>query len=103
MSGDAPRNVDAIAETHLGGAIMWVGGDGIMALVAVCVAVMWLRLPESRRLGSSGWLEQARRRTLAEKLTPGTADERRSVDVDADDAALAGYNAWLARLNDGND
>lgn len=104
MAAEAPEGTDALAETHLGGALMWVLGDGIMALVMVVVAMLWSRQPEHRRRSRSGWLENARRSTLAGHLTEGTAeptpDAAHMHDVDADEQTLAGYNAWLQRLDE---
>jgi hypothetical protein len=62
-----------------------------------------------------GWLETARRSSLAERIAEagpaGTAGDptrdrvartaARVVDVDADDEQLAAYNAYLTRINQG--
>ena len=110
MSGGTPSHIDPLDETHLGGAIMWVGGDAIMALIMMIVAVSWLRRPEYRKRSSRSWLEQARRANLdshtpqpdeaaalagARRAPSATARMR---DVDTDDRALSDYNAWLTRL-----
>jgi putative copper resistance protein D len=112
MGGASPSHVDPLTETHLGGAIMWVGGDGIMAAVMILVAISWFRRPEYRRRSSRSWLEQARRANLdahrlpepldaatAGGLAQGSADEAPVRDVDTDERALADYNAWLNRLD----
>jgi putative copper resistance protein D len=88
----AAFHVDALSDTHTGGAIMWFGGDGIMALIMVVLVVGWLRTVD-RAPAAKGWLEQARGATFAEHT--GTA----SADVDEDDAARSAYNEWLAKLN----
>jgi putative copper resistance protein D len=85
-------DVDALSDTHTGGAIMWFGGDAIMAVVMVALVVNWLRYVE-RQPTSNGWLEQARSATFTENTGASGSD------VDADDAAREAYNEWLARLN----
>ncbi|WP_375498390.1 cytochrome c oxidase assembly protein [uncultured Jatrophihabitans sp.] len=102
MTGMSPRHLDPLAQTRLGGAIMWVGGDGIMALVMVIVVVIWVRMPEHRRRESRGWLEQARRSQLDshELVGAGARTATPAVrDVDDDERAHERYNAWLARLD----
>jgi len=86
-------SVDAISDTHTGGAIMWAGGDGIMALVMVALVVGWLRTVE-RAPVQRGWLEQARGAAFTDH-TGASADER----LDEDDQARAAYNDWLAKLD----
>ena len=109
MVGMSPSHVDPLTETHLGGAIMWVGGDAIMALVMIVVGIAWWRQPEHRRRDRSSWIEQARRDRLASLGLPAdalTATERISEDtsgsvvrdVDTDGRAHEQYNAWLAHL-----
>jgi cytochrome c oxidase assembly factor CtaG len=116
-----------ISDVHIGGAVMWVGGAGIMFGVVMAVFFAWSR--ETRADGGLGWLEAARRSNLAtlvsshqnagagpgpavparraEAATPAgsRAPTRRPVPtgsqdrVDDDDEALAAYNAFLARIN----
>jgi cytochrome c oxidase assembly factor CtaG len=101
-----------ITDVHIGGAVMWVGGAGIMFALMMTVFFAWSR--EARSDGGLGWLETARRtnfatmvsahqdanitRDASQQTTPasGTA----SVD---DDEHLAAYNAYLARLNKQHD
>ena len=85
--------VDAISDTHTGGAIMWAGGDGIMAFVMVALVVGWLRTVE-RAPVQRGWLEQARGAAFTDH-TGARADER----LDEDDAARVAYNRWLEKLD----
>ncbi len=85
--------VDALSDTRTGGAIMWFGGDAIMAVIMVALVVSWLRNIE-RSPAPTGWLEQARGATFAAHT--GTATD--AVDDDADGAREA-YNEWLAKLN----
>jgi putative copper resistance protein D len=35
--------VEALANVHLGGAIMWIGGDALMLLACIPVVVQWVR------------------------------------------------------------
>jgi putative copper resistance protein D len=85
-------HVDALSETHTGGAIMWFGGDGIMAVVMVALVLNWLRVVD-RSPAAKGWLEQARGAAFTEHTGASGSD------VDDDDAAREAYNEWLARLN----
>ena len=88
----AAFHVDALSDTHTGGAIMWFGGDAIMAVIMVVLVVGWLRTVD-RAPAQKGWLEQAR--GAAFTAHTGAAGS----DVDEDDTARAAYNAWLEKLN----
>jgi putative copper resistance protein D len=89
-------DVDALSDTRTGGAIMWFGGDAIMALVMLALVIGWLRTVDAVH-PDKGWLEQARGTAFAEH-TGAPAGE--TVD-DEDEAARAAYNAWLAKLERG--
>jgi cytochrome c oxidase assembly factor CtaG len=89
-------HVDALSDTRTGGAIMWFGGDGIMAVIMIALVIGWLRDAGARRSDEHGWLEQARRATFAGHTGDGVADAE---TFDDDDAARAAYNSWLARLD----
>ena len=100
-----------LSDVHIGGAVMWVGGAGIMFALVMAVFFAWSR--ETRSDGGLGWLESARRSNFAtlvgahQDATPA----RRSPSAGAsgpawtmtswidDDEHLAAYNAFLARLN----
>jgi putative copper resistance protein D len=82
---------------HLGGAIMWVGGDGLMMLIMVLLGRLWVSDP-SGRVDFGPWLESARRSAISDRT--GDADGG-SEDLDDDDEALAAYNRMLARLDRG--
>jgi cytochrome c oxidase assembly factor CtaG len=91
-----------LTDLHLGGAIMWVGGDAIMFVLVLCVFVVFLR--DQRAHGSMGdWLERARSQTLQDHAAhagvtdPPRSNLRRGQTVD-DDEHLVAYNAYLARL-----
>ncbi|GAB3002722.1 cytochrome c oxidase assembly protein [Amycolatopsis acidiphila] len=91
--GWGPGPVD---DLHWGGAMMWVGGDLLMAGVAVIVITVWVG--SSSGAGDLGaWLESARRSAVTgrtDTLDPG-------VDLDEDEEALRAYNAMLNRLHGG--
>ncbi|HUK71393.1 MAG TPA: cytochrome c oxidase assembly protein [Streptosporangiaceae bacterium] len=121
-----PSPVD---DVHLGGAVMWIGGDAIMLALIMGVFLAWSR-DDRGAFGSLGWLDAARRTRLAslaeaapaggasqlaagaaatDKREPGvavtgaaSAAQRadRHRDVDADEEELAAYNAYLARLGE---
>ncbi|MGH3425430.1 MAG: cytochrome c oxidase assembly protein, partial [Nocardioidaceae bacterium] len=88
-----------LADLHAGGAVMWVGGAGLMLAFMVVALVQWLADP-GRRDNTGAWLTAARRDALTEAArhagtnTVGLAGDR---DVD-DDAALDAYNQTLAAL-----
>ncbi len=85
-------DVNALSDTRTGGAIMWFGGDAIMALIMIWLVVGWLRTVETKA-PERGWLEQARSATF-EAHTAGSGD-----DLDEDDDARTAYNDWLAKLD----
>jgi putative copper resistance protein D len=82
----------AVADLHAGGAVMWIAGDALMFAMMMIVFLMWSTdsRAESR---SRGWLEAARRATVA----PGASSA--DADIDDDEAQLAAYNEYLSRLN----
>jgi putative copper resistance protein D len=91
----------ALDDVHSGGAVMWIGGAAIMFVVIMLTFFAWSR--ETRPSGGLGWLESARRATMAEHFSeggavPATTPASREVSVD-DDEHLDAYNAYLARLN----
>lgn len=103
--GGVAGGVDPLGQTTLGGAIMWVGGDGLMVIVMSVLALSWLRRSEmAQRAIAGGWLEKARTATLATHGAPASAGTvtpsppSRRPDVDEDARALADYNAWLHGL-----
>ena len=108
-----------VADLHAGGAVMWIGGDAIMFGLMMLVYLMW-SLDERDAASSHGWLERARKASMATLVAshqpaagaggPVAADDgseqagvaagrwgdRGGID---DDEHLAAYNAFLARLN----
>ena len=101
-----------VTDVHIGGAVMWVGGAGLMFAIMMTVFFAWAR--EARSDGGLGWLETARRANFAAVVgaPPDTgvgrdgptraaaASGTESVD---DDEHLAAYNAYLARLTNQDD
>jgi putative copper resistance protein D len=82
----------AVQDLHAGGAAMWVAGDALM--FATMMIVFWMWSTDSRaRTRTHGWLEAARRATVA----PGASSP--VADIDEDDDQLAAYNEYLRRLN----
>ena len=98
MLPDPQLAVDALSDTRTGGAMMWFGGDAIMAVVMITLVVGWLRRVDTDRSDRKGWLEQARVANFVEHA--GTGVVPADVDTfDEDDAARTSYNAWLAQLD----
>jgi cytochrome c oxidase assembly factor CtaG len=85
----------AVQDLHLGGVVMWVGGDGLMFVLMMVVFAMW-STDARASARNHGWLEAARRSTVALAPRPESAHS----DIDDDDEQLAAYNAFLHRLND---
>jgi cytochrome c oxidase assembly factor CtaG len=82
----------ALGDLHAGGAVMWVGGDGLMFALMMVVFLMWST--DTRTVARSrGWLEAARRSAVAPAVAATTAD------IDDNDEQLVAYNAYLNRLN----
>lgn len=89
---EVPRNwgPGPVEDIHWGGAIMWVGGDALMAVLAIVVIAQWVRSSD-RTQDLGAWLESARRATVG----PGLHED---VSLDEDNEALHAYNTMLARL-----
>jgi cytochrome c oxidase assembly factor CtaG len=114
-----------VSDLHLGGAVMWIGGDGIMFGLMMLVYLMW-SLDDRAATSGHGWLEAARRANLANLVaehpapratgSDSTVGAKDGAGADAgsapaaiswdgrggidDDEHLAAYNAFLARLNE---
>ena len=104
----------ALLDQEAAGAIMWFGGDLLMMILMIVVAVQWGRAgPDQQGLGQ--WLEGARRRSLlgapaadfpttgprgpAGTSTDSTTHDDPEIDIDEDQRALDAYNAALAALH----
>ena len=126
---DGPRPAWApapLADLHAGGAVMWIGGDAIMFGLMMLIYLMWC-LDERDVASGHGWLERARKASMASLVAAhqpaaagpagsaaaageaGMSGERDGVAAGRwadrggidDDEHLAAYNAFLARLNQG--
>jgi cytochrome c oxidase assembly factor CtaG len=109
----APRTwgPSPVSDLHEGGAVMWIGGAAIMFVVIMVTFFEWTR--ETRSSAAMGWLESARRASMAERIAESSpagpaGDPARNgtqgasprlTDVDEDDDQLAAYNAYLTRIN----
>jgi putative copper resistance protein D len=99
----AGTHVDPLSDTRTGGAIMWFGGDAIMAAIMIALVVSWLRAADTDKRDEPGWLEQARRSAFTGHVgsvgleTMGSSAT--GAGIDEDEAARGAYNEWLARLD----
>jgi cytochrome c oxidase assembly factor CtaG len=101
MHPPAGVQVNPLADTHAGGAIMWVGGDALMAAVMTLLVIGWLRTAGRSLRDRNSWLEQARTITLGERTgSEPAAGGELSGDFDEDQARLDAYNRWLAAMAD---
>lgn len=97
--------LDQVTDLHAGGAIMWVGGDGLMMVIVSACLVAWvLRADPGTTLGP--WIESVRASTLRDRIGY-RADEQLTDDgvgsdavIDEDEHAHEAYNAYLARLQE---
>jgi cytochrome c oxidase assembly factor CtaG len=66
----------AVQDLHLGGAVMWIGGDAIMFGLMMLVYLMW-STDERGAASGHGWLESARQTSfaalVASRQSPGAA------------------------------
>ncbi len=87
-------------DLQIGGALMWVGGDGLMMLFGVGVTMAMITHTGSTQVIGQR-LEAIRRSALTEHLalagSAGTTGD--DSDSDEDDAMLDAYNQMLARMN----
>jgi putative copper resistance protein D len=103
----------AVDDMHAGGAVMWIGGAAIMLALIMLTFLAW-SMDDRVIAGGHGWLESARRASLASLTGTGTAERAQGAPaaaaprhgqgrggVDDDDEHLAAYNAFLARINEG--
>lgn len=102
LSGMHPRSwgPDPLTDLHAGGAVMWVGGSGLMLFLMVLALAQWMGDSE-RREETGEWLEAARRDALSgagREAGVDGATVRDATNMD-DDAALDAYNQMLASLH----
>jgi putative copper resistance protein D len=99
----------AITDLHIGGAMMWAGGDGLMMAIGVALMITVVTSPTRQRRMTGGWLEDVRRAAMAGQIAqsgasgadteaPG-ATPADTLDPDSDEAWEA-YNRMLARLRE---
>jgi putative copper resistance protein D len=108
-----------LTDVHWGGAVMWIGGDAIMFGLMMLVFLLW-SMDERAAISGRGWFESARKASLASLIAshqpagaaaepslaspgPQGSPQARRADrggVD-DDEHLAAYNAYLARIHEG--
>jgi len=102
-----------VQDLHWGGAIMWIAGDALMFGLMMLVFLQWSQDERDAGRGRGrGWLESARRVSMARLVTGTDGQDGRPADGDGtgpdwssqksidDDEHLAAYNAYLARLNE---
>ena len=116
MTPPPGADVHPLADTRTGGAIMWFGGDGIMAVIMLAIAIGWEHLaaqPAGRRR-PAGWsrlagpasprmpvatlpmpMPTAMPTPMPADAAPAAADD----DFDDSDLRLRQYNDWLRRLD----
>jgi putative membrane protein len=100
MAGHPSWAPDPVDDLHIGGALMWAVGDGLMMFFAIGVAIAMIAHPRSASIIGER-LEGVRRRTLAEHVSLGgeTVTVADDTDVDEDEDVLEAYNRMLARLH----
>jgi putative copper resistance protein D len=92
-----------VADLHGGGAVMWIAGDGIMALLIVLLFIQVLR--QRVEVDAGRWLEGVRARRFAGLAASVSADALSTDDgrddaaIDTDERQLDAYNQYLQRLN----
>jgi putative copper resistance protein D len=90
-----------VDDLHVGGAVMWIGGDGIMVLLIVLLFALVVR--KRVQFDAGRWAEAARAQRFRELASPAaTSDVSAATTPDDDDDQLAAYNEYLARLNGGH-
>lgn len=90
----------ALDDVHIGGALMWVAGDGLMMCFGVGVVIALISHQGSASASFGTWLESVRRQTLVSHVSDTGESITRDVDPDSDEA-LDAYNRMLGRLNHG--
>ncbi|MEP7088844.1 MAG: cytochrome c oxidase assembly protein [Nocardioidaceae bacterium] len=101
MLGNRPSWApSAVSDINTGGALMWVGGDGLMMVFAVSLVIAIIAAPDREDLIGS-WLEGVRRSSMSDHVGEGAGRQGFGDDDDVDDSdeALAAYNRMLGRLD----
>jgi putative copper resistance protein D len=93
-----------VADLHSGGAVMWIAGDGIMALLIVLLFIQVVR--QRAEIDAGRWLEGVRARRFAGLAASVSADptddDRADAAIDTDERQLDAYNEYLKRLGGGH-
>ncbi len=84
-----PSPVD---DVHLGGAVMWIGGDAIMLVLIMVVFIAWSG-DDRGTVGGLGWLDAVRRARLASLGSAAVAGSARSAPVAGAGTGGAGTGA----------
>lgn len=88
-----PWGPDPLRDVQTGGAVMWVGGDGLMMVFAIGVVLTILTGHwQGPMLGT--WLESARASTLSDLTGEAISEDD---DLDEAQSALEAYNRMLRR------
>jgi cytochrome c oxidase assembly factor CtaG len=88
----------AVADLHAGGAVMWIAGDGIMFALMMVVFLLW-SMDERAAVSGHGWLESARRASLASLVASHPA--RSAAGDGGQDGADRGADGDLAGTETG--
>jgi cytochrome c oxidase assembly factor CtaG len=94
---------DPVSDLHTGGAVMWVAGDALMFGLMMLVYLMW-SMDERSVASGRGWLEAARRNSLARLVAAHPAPAAPGAAGAAGALATAeGGPAEAAQAGDGTD
>jgi putative copper resistance protein D len=85
-----------LTDLHLGGVIMWVGGDSLMLLAMIPVAVKWMRQEERRTIRVDRELDRMMPEGPPGPSEPGGVDgEPQPVPAGARRASQGGWRSFL--------
>lgn len=84
-----------LADQHLGGGILWAAGDLVGFLFVATIMVQWMRADEREARRVDRVLDRA----VGDDAYIGDLSRHGENPADADERALAAYNAWLAALS----
>ncbi len=71
-----------VQDLHLGGAVMWIGGDAIMFGLMMLVFLVWSR-DERAEISGHGWFERARQENLAALVSSSEPEAGRQTPAGA--------------------
>ena len=83
---------------------MWVAGDGLMMVFAVCLILGYVTHGTAANATAGSWLENIRRSSLAESVQASGGSVEglgANADIDEDEASWQAYNSMLSRLSGG--